>query len=352
MPGTSPTLLSWPPVSGTTGYFIEYKLQGDTDWITAPGANPTLTPAYELDLPGGEIYDVRITNYGATCNPKITTFTITPPISACCPPTFTLSDDGTYCFKETITSPIAPTAPENTISKTNLNYSANGSVIYDPGFNINGTGPFTQIPYSNPFWVNGAGFPSLAGVDLVKGPLNRSGLWSSTLSSTYPQEVGYSVCIDVPEDGYYYVGVGADNYATISVDGVTVLNMSAGAMSTYMSAHGYAGTTTIVTFRFWHIYPIFLTAGVRTITAKGVNEDGPAGFGMEIYDATSSEIGGFTSYASMGAQLLFSSKDYIGQPVQIGNQGVGYTCAIGDLQTCNGLPYTCYKRETAAIIDC
>ena len=60
-----------------------------------------------------------------------------------------------------------------------------------------------------------------------------------------------------------------------------------------------------------------------------------------------------TSYTDLGSKLIFSSKDYIGQPVQIGTGGVGYTCAAGgsSLVLCDGTPY-CLQLLTTSTVPC
>lgn len=260
-----------------------------------------------------------------------------------CQPGYTLADDQSSCFIMEETDATPPTSPENTVAVTLNEYTTWGTLIYDEGFNINGTGPFAQIPFTNAFWVNGSGYPNLIH-DTVSGPLNRSGLWATTTLSG-GQTIGFAVCIDAPEDGIYYVGIGVDDLATIKVDGNIVLQMDITAMYTYLAANGYplASALTGVPFRFWNVYPIFLNKGFRVLEIIATDLLSPAALGAEVYEATSAEIQAATSYGDLGSKLIFSTKNFIGMPVQIGSDGIGYTCPSGfSLKYCDS-PISCVR---------
>lgn len=349
---TSIANITWANVPGSLNTKVEYKLSTSSTWVVPPSPqNPTTNNFYPLDIIDGFIYDVRLTTNGANCGPRSVTFQIiNPGGAACCPATYTMSPDGTYCYKYTDISATPPASGENAAAVQHLDYSAWGSLIYNPGYNINGTGTFTQIPYTNTFWVNGAGFPSGTGLTTTAGPLNRAGVWSTSVSDG--QIIGYSVCITAPVTGTYYVGTGADNFTSITVDGVTILSMDPIAMAAYLNANGYGGLSTEVTFRFWHIYPITLTAGDHIVEIIGNNVTSVASIGAEIYNATSTEIAAATSYPVLGSKLLFSSKDYIGQPIQIGSGGVGYTCPANySLVMCQGAPF-CRLTSIVSTVPC
>ena len=244
-----------------------------------------------------------------------------------CPPGYNLSADDSSCFYEVITDATPPSDPENSIAVNQPDYSVWGSLIYDLGFYVNGTGTFTQIPYSNTFWLNGTGgFPTGTGANTSLGPLNRAGLWATSALSD--QTISFSVCINIAESGTYYVGIGSDNFASIFVDGVEVLSMDATAMGVYLSAHGYGGVGVESTFRFWHIYPIVIPAGSHVLELVGNNVASVASLGAEVYNLTSAEIQAATSYGAMGSGLVFSSKDFIGMPIQGGSDGIGYSCPL------------------------
>lgn len=348
---TTLATISWTFVPGSLSTLVEYRVSGTMTWIqpTSP-MNPTPGNSYPLTLTDNVQYDIRLTTNGVACAPKSMTFTTTNVVNNCCPVGYTLSDDGTYCFQTNTTAATPPSSPQNTVASTLNNYTQYGSLIFDPGYNVNGTGTFTQISYTNSFWVNGAGWPSGSGTTFSAGPMNRSGLWSATTSSN--QDVGFTVCVTVPTGGVYYVGMGADNYASIALDGNLLVQMDPTAISAYLNTNGYPGVTVASSFDFWFIYPVTLTAGNHVLTVIGHNVSGAAGMGAEVYNLTSSQIQSVTSYGAMGSGLIFSTKDFIGQPVQIGTGGGGYTCPTGySLVLCSG-PAFCTQTLTQPTQPC
>lgn len=344
--------ITWSFVPGSLSTLVEYRLSGDTIWITPSSPdNPTITNTYSLVIENNVYYDVRLTTNGISCGPKATTIQIISSLG-CCPPGYTMSGDETYCYQINTTAATPPSSPENTVAKPFAGYGTWGTLIYDIGYNINGTGTFTQISFANTFWVNGSGYPNLSGTT-GNGPLNRSALWSIT--ELTPQTIGYSACITLDEPGTYYVGAAADNYSSIYLDGNLLLQMDPVAMSTFLAANGYPLATTYPTestFRFWHIYPVQLQAGTQVLEIIGTNTGSIAAMGAEIYSASAAEIISATSYVDLGSDLIFSTKDVIGDPVQSGSDGIGYSCPVGySLVLCDGPAY-CTQTLTTATIPC
>lgn len=345
--------IEWDFVPGSLYTTVEYKLASSNVWITpTTPTNPTTQNEYTIVLQESTYYDIRLTTTGTKCAPKSRTLRILTESVAttCCPPDYTPSSDGTYCYQDLTVAATAPTNPENTVAKTFGGYGSWGTLIYDNGYNINGTGTFTQIPYSNGFWVNGTGYPSL-GSPALNGPLNRSGLWATTMGPT--QTIGFTYCLEVPAPGVYYIGVAADNYISIDINGTNVLTMDIPAMTSYLASHGYPLSSTYsgeCAFRFWHIYPVSLTVGTKIINVKATNTGDIAAMGAEIYDATMAQLISATSYPA--SRVLFTTKDYRGQPVQIGTDGAGYTCPTNyNLVLCDGPAY-CKRTLTSPLIPC
>lgn len=336
--------ITWTFVPGSLSTLVEYREQGDPDWITPTSpTNPTTTNSYTLEIEDGVTYDVRLTTNGVACGPRSTTFQIFTSGGECCPPGYTLSDDSTFCFQINETASTPPSSPEPTVEQNNTNYGQFGTLIYDPGYDVSGFGPYTQISTGNAFWING-------GSTLVDGPLNRSGLWATTIDND--QDVGFAVCITVPTTGTYYVGTGADNWSIIRLDGNTVVEMDPTAMAAYLNTHGFPGIGVDLAFKFWHIYPISLSAGDHVIEIIGHNVSSVAAMGAEIYNLTSAQIQAATSYVAMGSGLVFSTKDEIGEDVQVGSGGIGYTCPTDySLVLCEG-PAFCRQILTEATIPC
>jgi hypothetical protein len=262
-------------------------------------------------------------------------------INPYCPPGYLLSDDESLCSITSTVAATPPSAPEMTVAATNGAYGNFGALIYNPGYNVNGTGTFTQINPANGFWINPTD-------DTTDAPLNRAGNWVSPALSN--QTVGFSVCVNVPANGLYYIGMGVDNYGIVNVDGNNIITQDANAMSTYLNANGFPGIGVAATFKLWHIYPVMLNGGLRVIEVIGTNVGGAAAFGAEIYNLTPAAIAAATSYASMGAGLIFSTKDFIGSNVQIGNMGSGYSCPAGySLKFCDSPP-DCVRVITTPVL--
>lgn len=276
-----------------------------------------------------------------------------------CPNGYTLAEDASSCIIMDEVAATPPSGSENAVAVSgpnNFSYGIFGTLIFDPGYNINGTGSFTQIPYSNSFWVNGPGYPSFPSVSNTAGPLNRAGVWSPTVAA--PQTVGFSVCVTIVTPGIYYVGLGCDDFGQISVDGTTILSQDRAALKTYIQANGYTYPVGLdpnqITFNFWYAYPVSLTAGTHVIEIIGNNTAGviaeSASIGCEVYNLTATEMAAATSYAAMGAGLVFSSKDFIGMPIQLGSGGIGYTCPSGySLKYCDSPP-SCVRILTTPVL--
>ncbi len=246
-----------------------------------------------------------------------------------CDAGFQLSQDGTFCFMEELATAIPPTNPMVTVARTGPSYNTCGSYIYHPGWLVNGTGPSDIIPLVNTFWRNGG---TCVDNNTSDGVMNRAGLWGAT--TTNNQDIGFSRCITVTEEKTYYIGISCDNYGFIDIDGVNVLTQNETAVNAQYSVTGAC-------FKVFHIYPIVLKAGNHIIEASGHNVSGAAGLAIEIYDNTAVEIAAATSYADLN--LVFSTKDFIGMPVQIGSGGSGYSCEEGFALSYCDSPIVCKR---------
>lgn len=323
---------------------VSFREQGSDTWITPffP-TNPTQHGYYTLEISSGVYYQVRLTFIGPQCNQKDTFISLFYPDEQCCPEDFTLAPDGTYCYKiEDIDATIVG-SPATLVAVHATAYSTCGSYIYNTGWNINGTGASTQITTANAFWVNGAG--TCVDATTTNGPLNRTGVWSSGTPGS-GQDIGFGVCINLPETKTYYIGIASDNYSIIKLDGIIRLNQDPVALATQY------GVGVAATFKVWHIYPIVMNAGPHILELSGHNVLGAAAIGCEVYDATSADIIAATSYSVLGPKLIFSSKDYIGQDVQLGTGGAGYTCPDDYLIAPCTDPIKCRKITPHAVISC
>lgn len=111
------------------------------------------------------------------------------------------------------------------------------------------------------------------------------------------QWIGFETCVNIPQSGTYYIGMGGDNQLEVKI-----------GTSFSVSKTDFNETSN---FKRWHLYPLYLPAGPVTVRCAGRNVDLVAGFGMEIYKATRAQI-----LASAPEEIIFSTKDIPGKPVQ------------------------------------
>lgn len=206
----------------------------------------------------------------------------------------------------------------NYYNKTN--YAASGSGVF-----------FTY--FDNTLWNNTT-------LNDLQGRLNKCGIWLST-SQVYVGTLGFSRQFTIPTDGYYYIGVGVDNYATIKIDGTTII---AQAMSSIGTQFGQSTNYDKCAFRLWHMYPMYLTAGNHIISITATNTGSYGILGTEIYNGTEAQLLACTTEDQLDTYTIFSTKNVLdGEKFDIGN----YYCSDTSYELVNiGGVYSCQKIET------
>ncbi len=248
-----------------------------------------------------------------------TTFITCAPVTALggsiegqCADGYTLSDDGTYCYMLDIQAATCPGGdPTTACHYTNVGYTSFGTIIFKPsGYNVDGTpiGGFDPIRYDITTGYTGKVWRNTAG-NIYDGRLNKAGIWSCD-DSTLVGTLGYSRNITIPTTGLYYIGVGADNTASIKVNGATVLDQDATAIGTAFSTDAQA------TFKYWLVYPVNLNAGINLVEVTGTNVGSVGIIGFEIYNATESQLTVGLTESQLTAYTIYSTKPYIGSVVK------------------------------------
>jgi hypothetical protein len=201
-----------------------------------------------------------------------------------------------------------PTVAEILANKTYGGYSKSGAKVYkkEGDSYIPDTGE--AVIDTNIVWDNAA-------QNLTDGVMNRCAVWSS-LDAVNGQYIGFGREVVAPENKIYWVGVGADNYMSIEVNSEVVKTFPSGDT---LNDH----------YESWHLIPVILNAGANLIHVRGYNDEGLAAIGVEIYDATLSQLRAMASVEALDAVTIFSTKSLIGSYVEEGNFGTGYTCAEG-----------------------
>jgi hypothetical protein len=297
--------------------------------------------AYTIAKPTEEVKLAisAILNIDANC--PLTAFTSGYTIS--CPAGYTVTPANDSCIKVTTTgatlngTPLtATTATANTgyafqtrfyetVDMTKLPIGDNGNT---PPLNYNnGTGTTLSFvininPTTNTLW--GKSFPN----GLTDGRLNNTGIYIPGGAT-----VGFTHCLDIPTSGLYTLGICGNNFVNIKINGELIVNINQWDTNFY----------------YWHVFPIQLTSGLNIIELIGIDDatSGTFGaFGAEIYSATTSQLSGMTSTTQLNPYIVFSTKDKIGDILDIGPVS-GYTCPTGyALNACDNT-YTCSKIERA-----
>jgi hypothetical protein len=250
-----------------------------------------------------------------------------------CPQGCVISGDSTYCYHadEQYAEPPTSSDFDSVCARQHGVYGSLGTYIYTT-YNTNGTYIAfpTQINTANTFWNN-------ASLSSGAGPLNRCGVWQCGSFGPGTTWVGFTTRINVPVTKTYYIGIAGDNQAEINVDGTTIVRQNQSSIATQWGNRDR-------TFKIWHIYPVTLNAGQRTILLRGWNEDATSdvSFGAEIYDNTPAQISQATSYA--GLNLVFSSNTFKGRRFHNG-EFTDYGCPFGYTLDTTGPIYKC--RDTS-----
>jgi hypothetical protein len=235
-----------------------------------------------------------------------------------CPDGYTYDEQTLQCIKRVVT-PLIPSGDVRiACANSDQSYSNFGVALYST-FNTNGTGISNIYHATDLYWSN----PTPTFVD---GVLNRTALWAcgsdgnpqTGVMTPLNEPIGFIFPVEVPFTKTYYVGIAGDNKIRIRVDCNTIVDMDASALGLQY------GTGLPAAFKFWHVYPVTLTAGRHVFELTGTNFGSVAGFGAEIYDNTAAEI--IAAIGGVGLNILFSTHNMRGLPLQISSTFSG-TCA-------------------------
>lgn len=279
-----------------------------------------------------------------------------------CASGFALSADGTQCiaYQDAIKQGSDVLAQHF----TDAQYGWDGVVFYK-NFNLDGTWDITQdtallpdcwtrldesyCPNTNrTSYTSGLWIKPYVESDTTNGIMNACAIWKQS-DQFYVGTLGFRRTITVSEAKTYYIGLGTDNFSTVKVNGVTVLQQDIDAMSgiDYLPSSSSDPTAKICAFSYWHVYPIQLNAGDNTIEITTTNTAEVGSIATEIYNATLAQLQACTTQSDLTALTIFSSRNVAnGDAFDLGSWG----CADGfDLTNdSNGYPI-CEKIGTPPI---
>lgn len=230
-----------------------------------------------------------------------------------CPDGYELiNNNGSYSCKKTTIDLQSAVANTNIVSHYQHNwYSTNGAAIYKKnGYNVDGSWDIldnTKWPnlytkrlqsefnhanvvlYQSGPLIKTSDTSPLSDTENI-GRLNHCGIWSAG-NQSYIGSLGFEKTIAVSSDKWHYIGVGSDNYGSIEVDGIIKVQQNLSKLNSldYLNDNNSSQSDTML-FKFWNIYPIFLSAGSHTIRMTSNNLGNVGALGFEIYDATEEQI--------------------------------------------------------------
>jgi hypothetical protein len=257
-----------------------------------------------------------------------------------CPVGFSATPANDGCIKITTTAATfhgigVPIAAGN----TDPSYSQFGTYFY-PDIQGDGALPVFYLGSGQPLLdQSGATIVPLASAttgtfwnnvgNTTDGRLNQVGLSASSTSF-----VGFTYCLDIATGGTYYVGLGADNFARFKVNGDLIANFSGNVQDN---------------FKKWSVFPLKLNSGLNIIEMQGMNAISVTSFGAEIYNPIDfATLTGATTTGSTGANVIFSTKSFVGGTFDAGDN-VGYSCPPGFALNGCGTGFTCTLIETTGI---
>jgi len=278
----------------------------------------TLSLGYTFEPPvGANSFQVRDTG---TCG-------AISEISCSCDPQYTWIPNGNGTFyREIIHTATVPVSSLSLVKSDGYyTYSANGTRVFNTGFNIDGSSTPALTLSTNDIWKNTA-------ANIINGPLNRTGIWSNQFIGSgltkimLPLDtwIGFNFCLSGLTSGKtYYAGIGSDNDCKLILDGNTILD-------TYLAAQS------LNSFMYWNIYPIVVGGGSSILGLFGLNRTWTsvpnlASFGCEVYDNTLSEITSATNINQLNVIFTSSGKSIATVVQTTGGTYLasGYTCLDG-----------------------
>lgn len=358
-----------PPLSSPIQATFYYRYYLDEAWILIQSnvtvnidGSITASPSVSFNIDYNTRYTLRADN--EQCE-TVYMEDILFPCTQGCPNGYTLSPDGTYCYK-ILTQPATQTAGDEKLAChfTRTEYGIFGVVFYKAGYyNTNGTWDISSGSGNFPNLYNNLNLQSPPPVninfntlvtspflnvpeDTTHGRLNLAGLWLCG-DVTYPGTLGFSRQIYIAEAKTYYIGVGADDYCTIKVNGETIVSQSQLLTS---AANYFNNSLQNQLFRYWHMYPVSLLSGYPIIEVQGTNVSSVGILGLEIYDATEAELVACVDETALDAYLVYSTKNVTdSSPFDIGNYNCNAYPGYSLVSAGSPAEYVCQLIQTTEI---
>lgn len=362
--------IKFTPTPGTIGTLIEYREITATTWTVPTSVpNPTTASEFPVELEQGKTYYISVSAISSRCSRRkaiITVIVPKPPDPVpCCPETYVLSPDRSFCYKEEITAPeIINSGMCLAFSKTTAAYSSDGAWLYDLAPGVALPQGSTKTHLTGSYWRgNPAGYGNENTPESMpnESVMNRDAVWidancdgtKDALAACAVLQFTYLITLEQPKR--LYVGIAGDNTFRLDINNVTAIMCGAGQgisqgpdlprCAAYPAANSQALTN--INFNIWHIVPVDLSAGPNYFTFSAIG-DGSVNDALAaiIYDNTHEEIAVATSDEDLN--IIFRTGDFKGQRVDIARCPDGW-----QLDTSGGIGnYVCRKITQTPVITC
>ena len=338
------------PRAGAFGTQISYRKESETVWtIPQVPANPTTLASYPVELQENTTYYISVSSIGKNCKEKkYIQKVVTPKLTPCCPDSYTLSPDQSYCFLE---ETMAPEIESQNIcvapSRRSPEYSGNGTRLFKTigSYSTILVGEHTLL--KTPYW-NGdpEGSDSNIGGNIIS-PMNALGIWIDSDCDgqkdglTKNSILQFTIQLIVPTAKQVFIGIAGDNTFKVTLNGNIIVECQGGSGS----AGGESQPS--YNFVFWWVFPVQLISGTNLVNFQYVGDGSIVdAAGFAIYDNTPAELENATRDEDL--KFLFRSSDMIGTRIDIAKCLPGWT-----LDTSGGSGnYVCRRVTNSPTIPC
>lgn len=362
--------IKFTPTPGATGTLIEYREVTAAAWTTPSNMpNPTTASEFPLELEQGKTYYVAVSAIHPRCSRRKALITISVPKPPdpvpCCPETYILSPDKTFCYKEETTAPeIISSGMCLAFSKTTSAYSSDGAWLYDAGTGVTLPQGSGKTHLTGTYWKgNPAGYGDEDNPESLpnESVMNRDSVWIDSDCNGSKDALAacavlqFTCLVTLERARRLYVGIAGDNTFRLDVNNVTRILCGAGQgisqgpelprCAVYPAANGEMLTN--INFNIWHIVPVDLPAGPNYFTFSAIG-DGSVNDALAaiIYDNTHEEIAAATRDEDL--DIIFRTGNFKGQRVDIARCPDGW-----QLDTSGGVGnYVCRKITHTDVLTC
>jgi hypothetical protein len=255
---------------------------------------------------------------------------------AYCPSGYELEVDGVTCTKKKYRDALSGDEVIVTTATTSFT-SFEGGIFYDDI--TNRVKPITLSSGNQVIDGNGSivNTTNIVSNTLWDNRLVDVGVWGDVTANEW---FGFAHCITLDTATTFTIGIAADDRVRVKINGDTIISMNQN--STY-------------NYRYWHMYPIELSAGDNIIEIEAINAtlSGDTIFGAEIYSADTSTLVTYSAETQLSGVTIFSTKDRIGETFEIGDT-IGVGCPSGYvLDKCDTNTTRCVSIDkTEVLYDC